>query len=279
MSTAAQTPPLPAGPLPVHVALVFRDQKKDKELSPMLRAAVAEAEAFYNSGRQRIQLNRYSISETPPTDASKEWVIVNAAASLWRAVSGGSEPRPQPAWQSVEVEKAKQVLPQSRGQFTGTCDGEHLVEAVCSLTSLGPPDKLIILVDQKIVPPEGYIYIIGNSYGPENDKHQSVISLTQLDPAHWNIRDPKRLATIKHRIRSLLILYIGDLLGLKSCHDPACFFYDSVDNPESFDATIRMGADHIDELQGKGFNLPSGDEAAIQPIADNPKAKGRQQLV
>jgi hypothetical protein len=40
-----------------------------------------------------------------------------------------------------------------------------------------------------------------------------------------------------------------------------------------------LGADHIDELMGKGFNLPSGDEAVIQPIADNPKAKGGQQLV
>src|ERR1041385_9291512 len=119
MSTAARTPPpLPAGPLSVHVALVFRDQKKDKEMSPMLRAAVAEAEAFYNSGRQRIQLNRYSISETPATDVSREWVFVTAAASLWRAGSGGGEPRPQPPGRKRERGKSKKGLPTTKSPVT-----------------------------------------------------------------------------------------------------------------------------------------------------------------
>jgi hypothetical protein len=136
---------------------------------------------------------------------------------------------------------------------------------------------LVVIVDQKITPPEGWVYIIGKSYGPRDD--QAILSLVPLDPEYWNSKHENPLAIIKHRVRASCASLIGELLGLKECTEPACYMYHFAKDPESLDGMVRIGIEHssdLPEVAGKGFSMSSGDPTVVQTVEQSPQPTGWQ---
>ncbi|MBZ5726653.1 MAG: hypothetical protein LAP87_16840 [Acidobacteriia bacterium] len=269
-----------AAVLPISVALVFREPSQAQRLGRVLQAAIGEIETLYNLGQQRILLTRHLISDVPIRGPGEsDWLLVRFMKRTWSSFTGEATEPPGIMWNAVPLGDQKlKFWEASQGKFVDTVNPEKLLEFVRSTAGVSDQQALLVVVDQRITPPEGFVYIIGKSYGPRDD--QAIISTVPMDPEYWDIKEANPLALIKQRFRATCAAFIGERLGLKQCPEPACYMYRLAGDPEVLDGMVRLGAEHreLPELAEKGFSVPSGDPAAVQPVEVNPQPKGWQAL-
>jgi hypothetical protein len=265
-------------PLQIRVVLIFRDPGETQRLGALLRTALREVETLYNIGSPRIRLSRYVMCDSPLTGYESDWQAVNYAVKTWQSIFGGASPwktSPDEPWNAKKV--GTDLWESSGGAYAGTLDPEKLLGFVRNTADIGEEEPLLVVVDQKITPPSNMVYLVAKSYGPRED--QTIVSTVTMDPLYWNVPDANPLATIKQRFRAICLAFVGELLHLGHCSEPACFMYALTDNPETLDGMVRMGLEHnLPDLAGKGYAFPPSNPAVVQPVLDNPQPKGWQAL-
>lgn len=210
-----------------------------------LWAAFKEMEAFYNYDRQRAVFRRFFLSESLPRTIRSE-------------VAHGQQPTvvfPEASWQ------------QARGKYTRTYDQLRLGELSRELLEAQKNDYILIVTDQEISPPEEWRYIIWESWD-----NGGVVSLAPLDPEYWQIEDPNRVSTVKHRVRAACLAVVGRFLGLEACDNEKCFLYNPVDSVSRLDLMVSLGSEHkIPALENRGFLARARDPNKVQRIRPDPR--------
>lgn len=235
----------------IDLVLLLRDPKAQDELGPALWAAFHEVESFYNSDMQRATFRRFFLSEGTPSQRVMQFL------------SEGQEPAmSQPLWW-----EAPPSLWEVNGSRTvRTYDARKISASVRNLLKDQLTGTPLIVIDQELTPPSGWRYILFES---------RVISLVPMDPNYWRTKDPRRVATIKHRVRTTCLLNAGSLLGLGRCGNDHCFLYSNIDSVLRLDAMIKLGEEHnLSGLQNRGFEVFSDEPQAVQPILDDPAQQG-----
>jgi hypothetical protein len=235
----------------IDLVLLLRNPSAQDELGPALWAAFREVESFYNSDMRRAAFRRFFLSEQTPSEQVLE---------LLRA--GQDAATPQPLWHQAppslwEVNGSRQVR---------TYDARKINASVRDLLGDQLTGTPVIVTDQELTPPPDWRYILFEN---------RVISLAPMDPKYWRTKDPRRVATIKHRARTTCLLNVGSLLGLGRCGNDHCFLYSNIDSVMRLDAMIKLGGEHnIVGLENRGFEVFSDEPQAVQPILDHPAQQG-----
>jgi hypothetical protein len=156
------------------------------------------------------------------------------------------------------------------GQFTQTIDQRKLADAIReSLDPSLPADmKFCLVTDQELTPPPEWRYLIWDDCSTDR-LAGGVASLAPIDPAYWRIRDPWRVARIKHRIRTACLSMVAECSGSERCDDTKCFLFMDVESADRLDAMVRLAPGHPDlpELTGWGFGkLSDQPEIVEKPI-------------
>lgn len=267
-------------PVPIDIVLVFREPEQAQRLGGILQAALRELENLFNYQRTRIQVTRHLISETPIRGAPEsEFPLVRFVKKTWSAITGETSlpPEMKENWNAVALgEQKRGFWEASKGKFVDTVNPEKLLEFVRSTVRAADDRPMIVVVDQRITPPPGYVYIIGKTYGPKDN--QAIISTVPLDPAYWNLSEPNLQAIIKQRFRASCASFIGKFLGTTACPEPACYMYLLAQDPEALDWMVRIGVEHteLEGAAGRGYSEPRGDATIVQEIEQLPQPKGRQ---
>jgi predicted Zn-dependent protease len=135
---------------------------------------------------------------------------------------------------------------------------------------------LMIITDREMTPPEGWRYVFWQTW--TDPQPSAVISTVPLDPDFWEISDPRRVATIKSRTRTVAMSVCGTFLGLKPCNNSRCFLYSAVESVTSLDRMDRLGDEHsseIEGLNGHGFEPTASDPDVVQEIVRLPPSRSR----
>jgi predicted Zn-dependent protease len=219
------------------LALLFRDPAAARDFGPFLWAALREVEAFYNADEIRAKYFRVFLAPEIPAAFRKE--------SGW----------PEWALQGIEAEVGDESKWQAaRGTFSRTCDPEKL--AAWTRHLIGPHSRgrrLVLVTDAEITPPKGSRYIIWRATRGVASK-ATVVSAAPTDPSYWKTRDSRRLATIKHRVRTACLSSVGAALGIKKCKNPACFRCKPVESVVDLDRMRYLGEEHnVPGLALRGF--------------------------
>lgn len=231
----------------IDLVLFLRNPGAQDELGPALWAAFREVESFYNSDTQRAAFRRFFLSEQEPSERVlrflRESQDTAAAAPLWHQA-------PPSLW---EVNGNRQVR---------TYEARKISASVRDLLGDQLTGTPIIVTDQELTPPPQWRYILWES---------RVISLSPMDPNYWRTKDPRRVATLKHRARTTCLLNAGQMLGLGRCRNDHCFLYSNVDSVMRLDAMVKLGEEHnLPGLQNRGFEVSSDDPQVVQPILEDP---------
>jgi predicted Zn-dependent protease len=175
----------------------------------------------------------------------------------------------------ITLSGAKAIKPNSK-----TYDQEKLVDVTRERVlregfgAAASTMPLMVITDRPITPPKDWRYIIWDIW--LEPQRSAVISTVPLDPAYWEIPDPRRVVTIKNRTRTAAMSVCGTFLGLERCDNPRCFLYTDVGSVTNLDHMVRLGSEHDSEiggLSGHGFQLPDGDPDIIQRIVQVPSGR------
>lgn len=223
----------------VSQVLLLRDSKTSHELGLALWAAMQEMASFYNADQPRVRSTCDYISEFVPEEV--------------RRAGGAPFNQLPPEWD-------KELWAKARGHYTRTYDCSKIVDSVSQmLEALGRRPPFLVITDQELTPPPEWRYIVFDA-----DARGQVTSIRPTDPVYWGDRSPRRVSTVKHRVRAAGLNGIGSLLGLHRCNNAECFLYSSIDSVTCLDAMVKLGAEHkLPRLAGYGFP-PFGDPAVTQ---------------
>ena len=207
------------------------------DLGPSLWAALREVEAFYNADETRAEFDRAFLAPEIPARFREE--------SGW----------PEWALDRVEAEVGDELKWWAvRGGYRRTCDHEKL--AVWARHLCGPHSRgrrLVLVTDAEITPPKGLRYIIWRATKDVAAK-ATVVSAAPTDPRYWGTQDSRRLATIKHRVRTACLSSVGATLRIKKCENPACFRCKPVESVLDLDRMLYLGEEHnVPGLALRGF--------------------------
>lgn len=228
--------------------LLLRDDVSHK-IGRALWTGFQEIDLFYNHDIQRAEFHRFYISQTQPL-STLETILGLRKDVTWKALPDGF-------WE------------QSRGKFARTYDQHKLGDQVKGLL----PEELkgafqVIVTDQEITPPKDWRYIISDSI-----HNGAVASILPTDPTYWREDEPDRVGVIKHRIRTVCLGCVGELMGLENCDNERCFLYNNVDSVLRLDDMVYLGEEHdLPRLARRGFAIHSADPNKIQNIIENPKS-------
>jgi len=227
--------------------LLLREEDNARYLFAPLWAGFTETEQFYRWPGLAPEFRRVYAGPRPPGSAvqlSAEEVVPDSA------VAGLS-------WSSA------------LGRLSRTYDAAKLGPLARDLARAD--DVVILVTDQELTPPEDWRYIIWDPF-----ENGTVISIAPTDPRYWRNRDPNRLSTIKHRIRTACISVVGESMGLNRCQNAKCLLYDNIDDVEVLDTMLYLGAEHgLSERTGLGYRPRPSNPSVIQelePLAsDSPR--------
>lgn len=212
-----------------------------RALGPALWSALEEASSLFQAGGATLRVKRIFLSPSDPI--------------------GFDAPAPLPA--AASAIRAK-VWEKAAGQLSGVYDQLRLLRLVRELLSIPSGRALLIVFDREITPPPEWRYIIWDGSG--ND---AIVAVPPVDPRHWGVRDERRAATIKHRVRGACLSILGSWHGLGRCTNPTCIMYGQVDSANCLDVMTHVGAEHSEfpSLAGKGYRRRlSADPSNVQPI-------------
>ena len=218
--------------------LLLREADNARDLLAPLWAAFAETEQFYRWPGLASEFRRVYAGARPtgvPVQLSDTQLVPDSAVA---AV----------AW------------PSALGRLSRTYDAAKLGPLMRDLVRA---DNVVVLVtDLELTPPEGWRYIIWDPFD-----NGTVISIAPTDPRYWRSRDPNRMSTIKHRIRTACISVVGESMGLNRCQNPECLLYDNVDDVEVLDAMVYLGPEHsLTERTGRGYRPRPSNPAVAQEL-------------
>jgi hypothetical protein len=233
--------------------VLFMPDKASVELGPALWAAFKEVEKFYNTGKKRVDFRFHDIGGTI-REINDRSITLYLRNLLFRGARSHSN-----------EEKKQDLSKRAKGKFFGTVDAWKVSRLVDELLKRESEAKVIV-IDEELTPPRDWRYIIWLN---------RVISTVPIDPRHWGVNDPFRIAIIKHRVRTACLSIVGNLIGLGRCGNENCFLYRNVDSVMRLDEMVKLGPEHrIGELEERGFNVLSDDPRAIQPVVLNPMPRG-----
>jgi hypothetical protein len=218
-------------------------------------ATFQEIENFYNRDKERFKCWRGFLGPSVPTEILRD-VCGDCAFVCPSGVSDAF-------WHSV------------RGKFIATIDQRLVGDAIREFfqPDLPADAKFCIVTDQELTPPPDFRYIIWDDCA-QDPSEGGIASLAPLDPRHWRIKDPDRLATIKRRVRTACISITGECLGFKRCENPRCFLYLYVDATEPLDEMALLGPEHpgLESLFGSSFTVDGGSPEQVQDVILDPES-------
>jgi hypothetical protein len=138
----------------------------------------------------------------------------------------------------------------------GLYDHHSLGVSISSKLNL---ERAAVLVDQEIVPPSTWRYVIWNSY-----PGGAVISIAPIDPQYWGLPDgvdnDMRVSEVKRGARAATMSVVGSLLGLSRCDNQACFMFNAVDSVTRLAKMHSLGEEHRVRGLARG-RFPLDDKA------------------
>jgi hypothetical protein len=247
--------------LAITQVLLLFDEKNSKDYGLALWAALSEVEQFYNLNERRVEIRRLYISPYVP------------APGIWSTVLSFLQAgfkSPLELLRQGEQMKDEQIqtpLPDEglKDRNEKTYDQAKLLKVTRERIMQAQNERwansaLLIVTDRPITPPPEWRYIIWET-GPAG----AVLSITPLDPDYWRDPDPRRVATIKSRVRAATLAICGGYLGLERCKNPRCYMFDEVDSVVILDRMIELGSEHpSDKSVGFGFAQTADDPNTIQ---------------
>jgi hypothetical protein len=218
------------------------------EFGELLWTAFAEVAAFYNHGRTRAKFERRWIGAGAPPVISTSDVLDRELDDDW--------------WDSV------------RSSSTLLIDHQSLAKAVRQMFSR--QERLIIVTDEELKPPAGWRYVISEDV--TTGRHDGVASFAPLDPLYWGDADPRRLQTMKRRIRGTLMGMVGERLGFEPCDNSKCFLFADVDSVTVLDGMSTIGPEHpgAGPLTDKVFGGETAGSLGLEAIVDRPQASSEK---
>ena len=291
---------------PILLVLLFREAKASLELGPTLWAALQVVESFYRLGWPRSSIRRVYLSEQVPAAVVGNAPLNRDATQaaffdrnfFWSLVKGRyTRTLDQVRLAALTRDKLEFLASDQPGPSafaewlrTGRIDsdpasGSPRAESGFDKRSMRDRNKdarvgkdgwgvdqinkltLIIVTDQEISPPEGWRYIISADIVSDDGSEACVISVAPTDPCYWSEDNDARLATIKHRIRSICLCAVGEYLRLKRCNNPRCFLYKDIDSVTTLDYMLLMGPEHRKKgLTMHGFAPRPEKPDEVQPV-------------
>ncbi|MGZ4864558.1 MAG: hypothetical protein ACXV5H_07060 [Halobacteriota archaeon] len=256
----------------INYVVLLREPKLSMELGEALWALSKEVENFYNLGEQRVIFRRSYLSEKAPKSILRE-VRESAFPTLQQSLRAHfAESSDQPIEQENSevigtVSSGDPKWDAAEGPYIQSYDAGKIAEWAMELAGPGPSgEKQVVVTDLLLAPPPGYSYIMW-------DSDFKVISILTADPEFWGgMKGYNRNAIIKHRVRTICLRIIGELIGLDHCWNERCFLFDPVDSVTRLDDMVLLGSEHdIKGLTQRGFEIFDGDPRAVQSIRDDPK--------
>lgn len=224
--------------------LVFQSPEKAKQLGPAVWAAFQEIENFYNHDQQRLVCRRLVF------DPGQDEPFRSELGSCNDNTAGTS---------------AESFWVSARGRYHRTIDQNRLVALMREkLPTQERELPMVVITDSEITPPPDWRYIIWDNA----DDNCLVVSIAPTDPLFWREQiSPRRIAVIKHRVRTAGLSATGELLGLRFCKNSSCFLFDDVESTEMLDSMLILGKEHkIPGLEGLGFSPRPRDPFGVQRI-------------
>lgn len=258
-----------SSPVGVIQLLILFEEASVRELGPTLWAALLEVERFYNHGEPRATFERHF--------SSRYQLNLSAFASTKQVIGRilGSDTTDH-ALTLLSRERRHEYSAEGeqrvKGRYTGTIDQHKLASVARELLADAAKGKsLLIVTDREITPPPNYRYLVG-----DGGDDYAVVSTAPTDPTFWRQQDSARLVTIKHRVRTACLGFVGEFVGLDQCDNPFCFLYSDVDSVTTLDTMGELGPEHeIDGLTGCGFQLDLSQAEAVQRVVSHPKLEGQ----
>ena len=255
-------------PISINLVLLLLERGASEELGPALWAAFKEVEAFYNLDMKRAKFRLFNISKPVPKTrdrsiVSRVWDFVIPDARLGNKRKEKQEiSKERGSWKTPTPEQLQGV----KGKFSRTVNAEKILRLVGELLPDQHADAQVTVIDQELTPPPDWRYVIWD---------RRVISTVPTDPQYWGMKDPDRIAIIKHRVRTACLSNVGSLIGLGRCANESCFLYRNVDSVMCLDGLVKLGPEHagVAALEGRGFEILSSDPGAMQPIVVDPMPK------
>jgi hypothetical protein len=256
----------------INQVLLFRDSTNSKELGEALWAAAKEVENFYKLGEQPAVFRRIYLSEVIPETINRS--ITGTNLPLLRKILGffsgtaDQDINKETPELTIGGRQSESRWKKVEGKFARTYDAEKILQMVRELageeqSTINP----VVVTDVMLTPPPEWRYIIW-----DGDKTGTVISIPPTDPKFWRIRDPNRIAIIKHRVRTAFLSTVGESIGLKRCDNERCFLFGDVDSVTRLDSMVVLGPEHnIKALKQRGFEIMPTDPTKVQVVTENPE--------
>lgn len=253
----------------INLVLLLREPEVSRDLGRALWAAFCEVESFYGLDEPRAEFRNFYLSERPPADLVQQADGGLSLEAVWRFVERVCRLKPD-RQQMLQLESVIQQemgadWEGAKGKYTRTYRGKEISEAVGRVLSQRGHDGVpVVVTDQELAPPAGYRYIISEG---------TVISLAPTDPRYWNMSEVNRVGIVKHRVRSMCLGVVGELLGLERCENPSCFLYESVDSVMNLDEMVQLGQEHgLKALEDQGFDMLTDDPGTVQEVKLHPQS-------
>ena len=239
------------GAYSIDQVMVFSDPRRSRELGRIVWSALREVETFFRRVKPGLEVARSYLGEQGPDGIEIERAG-NPEEYLERFYVPSSE-------------KDRRGARRARSRtFDSTEIGSLVRQALPNVRG-----KAVVVTDLELTPPKEWRYVVFDDDGSGG----AVISLAPIDPLYWSVKDPRRLATIKQRVRASAMCVTAELLGLSRCRIPRCFCFQNIDSVTRLDAMVMLGEEHgIKALARHGFEPYHEEPEQVQPIVMEPRA-------
>jgi hypothetical protein len=243
-------------PAPLVQVMLFRDVDNLTDFGRAVWSALAETAAFYRRANVVRSYERFLFHKGYSGDPlrtelpeSPEDISRSSQSEIWTAL------------QSIHPR---------------VYDQERMVGMVRGILGSQRDDaRLLICTDERIMPPEGWRYILWDGVGDD-----VVVSTAPMDSLYWGTkkrnRRPgegvrQRAAYVKHRARAAMLSGTGEQLGLERCDNPGCFLYANVDSVSCLDSMAVLGKEHEEDvLTDWGFAWTDSEPENEQAVTFRP---------
>jgi hypothetical protein len=225
-------------PLSLTQVMFCRDVHSMQELGPLVFATFQELERFFAPTRllkHVAQVRMFSKGQGDLLAPSTVEVVRDFIGRVFTKTV--RQPAPP------DVEASEQSWTEAKGRFRNTVDPDKLILIVKrQLAPFSPDDRLLIVTDQEITPPEQWRYRL---WAVNDHEQATVVSLNPMNPQSWSSeRSTADLPVLKHRIRSACIRKLAKWCGLQDCDQDNCYLFRHIESAESLDFLTVLGAEH-----------------------------------
>jgi hypothetical protein len=248
-------------PLRIDQVILLKSEDQSRRLGIALWAAVEEVSRFFTPASPDGWL------EVPVISSSASTARIRPEFRKWYLAMEIPDGLPEDSSWTYERldEHALGQLWDDSLQRRGTYDHQTLG---VSISSRLESEAAVILVDQEIVPPSQWRYVIWGGY-----PGGAVISIAPIDPQYWGQapdEDPiRQVNEVKRGARAATMSVTGSLLGLSRCDNSECFMFAAVDSVTRLDEMTTLGPEH--RVQGLSrMRLPSDKDDPDVPSTPVP---------